>query len=141
MFERWAEKLREKKNRQDDEVEFKEFNEAVEQPKVAEEKPKEEPIIPTPTTAKKGSIEGAGGSNIELKVVRPATFDEVSTIADYLLEGCTVVLNAELLDKPVCIRMLDFLNGVTYSTDGEIKQVSQTTFIITPNNVDVSDDE
>ena len=139
MFERWAEKLRDKKNRQDDEVEVKEFNEAVEQPKVAEEQPKEEPVAPAPTTAKKGSIEGAGGSNIELKVVRPATFDEVSTIADYLLEGCTVVLNAELLDKPVCIRMLDFLNGVTYTLEGEIRSIAPNTYIVTPNGIDVHD--
>ena len=31
------------------------------------------------------------------------------------------------------------INGVTYSTDGEIKNVSRSTYIITPNNVDVSD--
>ena len=38
------------------------------------------------------------------------------------------------------MRMLDFLNGVTYCTDGEIKKVAQTTFIITPHaNVDISD--
>ena len=35
--------------------------------------------------------------------------------------------------------MLDFLNGVTYSTDGEIKQVAQTTYIVTPRDVDVSE--
>lgn len=139
MFERWAEKLREKKNRQDDEVEFKEFDEAVEQPKAAEEPVKAEAPSPTLSSAKKGSIEGAGGSNIELKVVRPATFDEVSTIADYLLEGCTVVLNAELLEKPVCIRMLDFLNGVTYTLDGEIRSIAPNTYIVTPNGIDVHD--
>ena len=77
--------------------------------------------------------------NIELKVVRPATFDEVSTVADYLLQGCTVVLNLELLDMPQVVRMLDFLNGVTYSTDGEIKNVSKSTYIITPHYVDISD--
>ena len=37
------------------------------------------------------------------------------------------------------MRMLDFLNGVTYTTGGEIKNVNNTTFIITPNYVDVSD--
>ena len=79
-------------------------------------------------------------SNIELKVVRPAAFDEVSEIADYLLEGCTVVLNLELLDGAQTLRMLDFLNGVTYSNDGEIKNVAKSTYIITPHNVDVSDD-
>ena len=45
----------------------------------------------------------------------------------------------ELLDAAESLRMLDFLNGVTYSTDGEIKNVSKSTYIITPNNVDVSD--
>jgi cell division inhibitor SepF len=91
---------------------------------------------PAPAAAAPASIEG---SNIELKVMRPATFADVSAIADNLIEGCTVVLNLELLDQASTLRMLDFLNGVTYSTDGEIKNVSKSTYIITPNNVDVSD--
>ena len=136
MFERWAEKLREKKHRTDDEVEFKEFEEAVEQPKKVEAEQPAPEKAPEFNNVKKGSIEGTG-SNIELKVVRPATFDEVSTIADYLLEGCTVVLNAELLDKPICIRMLDFLNGVTYTLDGEIRSIAPNTYIVTPNGIDV----
>ena len=78
--------------------------------------------------------------NIELKVVRPASFEEVSEIADYLIDGCTVVLNLELLDGAQTLRMLDFLNGVTYSTEGDIKNVAKSTYIITPNNVDVSDE-
>ena len=90
----------------------------------------------TPIVANSGDAE----SNIELKVVRPTSFDEVGEIADYLLDGCTVVLNLELLDNVQTVRMLDFLNGVTYSTDGEIKNVAKSTYIITPQNVDVSDD-
>ena len=76
-------------------------------------------------------------SNIELKVMRPATFADVSAIADNLIEGCTVVLNLELLDRPTTVRMLDFLNGVTYTMDGEIKNVAPNTYIITPNGIDV----
>jgi FtsZ-interacting cell division protein YlmF len=33
--------------------------------------------------------------------------------------------------------MLDFLNGVTYTMDGEIKNVAPNTYIITPNGIDV----
>ena len=91
----------------------------------------------TPIVANTGDSE----SNIELKVIRPASFDEVSEIADHLLDGRTVVLNLELLDNVQTVRMLDFLNGVTYSNDGEIKNVAKSTYIITPHNVDVSDDE
>ena len=77
--------------------------------------------------------------NSYCKVVRPESFDEVSTVADYLLDDCTVVLNLELLDRATSLRMLDFLNGITYSKDGEIKKVAQSTYIITPHNVDVND--
>ena len=45
-----------------------------------------------------------------------------------------MVLNLELLDKDVIKRMLDFLNGVTYTTGGEVKNVSQGTYIVTPTS-------
>ena len=78
--------------------------------------------------------------NVELKVMRPEAYEEVSNIADSLLAGCTVVLNLEALDRHVMVRMLDFLNGVTYCTDGEIKKVAPSTFIITPHSkIDISD--
>lgn len=123
MFERWADKLRTKTP--DEEIEFKNFNAA---PKA--------PEAPAAPVAEPSSIEG---NNIELKVVRPTSFEEVSAIADHLIAGCTVVLNLELLDKAATVRMLDFLNGVTYTKDGEIKNVAANTFIITPNGVDVNE--
>ena len=78
------------------------------------------------------------GNNIELKVVRPEAIDEIFTIADYLIDGCTVVLNLELLDRDSVKRMLDFLNGVTYTTGGDVKNVSPATYIITPNGINVN---
>lgn len=135
MFEKWADKLREKA-KETEEIAFRPYEDPASL--IGNEAPAAEPT-PAPVGATI-SAQPAKESNIELKVVRPASFGDVSTIADYLLEGCTVVLNLEALDRETMIRMLDFLNGVTYSTDGEIKQVAQTTYIITPNNVDVTDD-
>ena len=103
-------------------------------PMNAEKNEERKPATPIVASA------GDSDANLELKVVRPAAFDEVSEIADHLLDGRTVVLNLELLDNVQIVRMLDFLNGVTYSTDGEIKNVAKNTFIITPHGVDVSDD-
>lgn len=127
MFERWAEKFRDKKKVQEEEIEFKNFDESV--------KPAAKPEPAPSYNVTPASIEG----NIELKVVRPATFEEVSGIADHLIEGCTVVLNLELLDRATTIRMLDFLNGVTYTKDGEIKNVAPNTYIVTPSGIDVND--
>ena len=131
MFEKLADKLRERANQK--EIEFKSFDETTAQEPVREVA--EEKSAPV----ENASIGSSESENIELKVVRPESFAEVSTIADYLLAGCTVVLNVEALDRPMTLRMLDFLNGVTYSTDGEIKKVAQTTYIVTSRNVDVTD--
>ena len=138
MFESLAEKIKKYRNNDQTDVTFKSYEEAVEPEAVAEEKveePAKKPVAPMVTNA------GDAESNIELKVVRPASFEEVSTVADYLLEGCTVVLNMEAMDRASTLRMLDFLNGVTYTTGGDIKPVAQSTYIITPHNVDVSDEE
>ena len=142
MFESLAEKLKRMRNAEADEPQFRDYDDVVENTVIREEKPvvNEEPEKKAaPASAATVTNATDPDSNIEFKVVRPADFDEVSDIADYLLSGCTVVLNLELLDPASTIRMLDFLNGVTYSTDGEIKNVSKSTYILTPNNVDVSD--
>ena len=131
MFDKLAEKMR-AKNRvinEEDEIEFKNLDEATDA--VFER--------PQPHAEEKTEPSTIEGSNIELKVVRPESFAEVSTIADYLIEGCTVVLNMELIDKATTIRMLDFLNGVTYTKDGEIKNVAPGTYIITPCGIDIRD--
>ena len=130
MFGKLADKLNKKFQNSEEEITFKSFEEADEA-----EAQKTEAIG---STLK--ADESEKDSSIKFKLVKPQGFDEVSKIADHLIEGCTVVLNTELLDMATCRRMLDFLNGVTYTTDGYINPVAANTFIITPHDVDVSDD-
>ncbi len=137
MFEDFVKKLRKIGIGADEGTDIPEFP-TYEEVKPMNTERYDEPKKPvTPIVANTGDAD----SNIELKVVRPASFEEVSDIADHLIAGCTVVLNMELLDNVQTIRMLDFLNGVTYSNDGEIKNVAKNTYIITPHNVDVSEDD
>ncbi len=100
--------------------------------------PDVEEDVPTQNNLGFGGV-SLGGSSIELKVVRPEHFEDVSGIADHLLGGRTVVLNLEAASKDVARRLLDFLSGVAYSIEGQMKRVAASTYIITPNNVDVSD--
>lgn len=133
VFSKIADKLN-KKIQDSEEITFKSYDEKSEL--MASTKVEE----PTPAQASSTSIK-ANANNIELKVVHPESFEDVSSIADYLLDGCTVVLNMEAMEPKSTLRMLDFLNGVTYTTGGDIKSIAQSTFIITPNNVDVSDED
>jgi cell division inhibitor SepF len=81
------------------------------------------------------------GAAIELKVVKPERYANVKQIADHLLNHRTVVLNLEATNKETAKRLLDFLSGVAYSIDGQLKRVASNTFVITPANVDVSGDQ
>ncbi len=97
--------------------------------------------VATPATTPAAQTGGLslGGNNIELKVVRPEAYTEVATIAQYLLDGCTVFLNLEDTEETAKRRILDFLSGVAFANRGQMKRVAANTFIISPNNVDVSE--
>ena len=73
-------------------------------------------------------------------LVRPERFDDVPSIADHLNAKKTVVLNLESADREVSRRIIDFLSGVAYANRGSIKKVANSTFIITPYNVDIMGD-
>ncbi len=101
---------------------------------------KEEMIEENEIAAQNGNANGAQEDAIvELKVVRPEAFANVTEIADHLLNHCTVVLNLEATNREAAKRIIDFLAGVAYSINGQLKNVANNTYIITPCNVDVAD--
>ena len=79
-------------------------------------------------------------TQLKVILVKPDHFEDASTIADHLNEKRTVVLNLESTNKDVARRLVDFLSGVAYANNGQIKRVANSTFIITPYNVDVMGD-
>ncbi|MBQ4153461.1 MAG: cell division protein SepF [Oscillospiraceae bacterium] len=79
-------------------------------------------------------------TQLQVVLVKPERFDDASSVADHLNEKRTVVLNLESTNKDVARRLVDFLSGVAYANNGQIKRVAASTFIITPYNVDIVGD-
>ena len=79
-------------------------------------------------------------TQLSVVLVKPEKFENAVDIADHLRDRRTVVLNLEQTNKDVARRLVDFLSGVTYAQDGKIKKVANSTFIITPYNVDILGD-
>lgn len=79
-------------------------------------------------------------TQLKVVLVKPESFEDASTIADHLNNKRTVVLNLESTNKEVARRLVDFLSGVAYANNGQIKRVANSTFIITPYNVDIMGD-
>ncbi|MEF9984651.1 MAG: cell division protein SepF [Oscillospiraceae bacterium] len=82
----------------------------------------------------------AATTQLQVVLVKPERFEDASTIADHLNAKRTVVLNLESTNKDVSRRLIDFLSGVAYANEGQIKKVAVSTYIITPYNVDFMGD-
>lgn len=79
-------------------------------------------------------------TQLQVVLVKPERFEDASSIADHLNSKRTVVLNLESTDKVVSRRLIDFLSGVAYANNGQIKKVANSTYIITPYNVGIMGD-
>ena len=79
-------------------------------------------------------------SAMQVILVKPDRFDNVTEIADHLRDKKSVVLNLESTNKDVARRLVDFLSGVAYALDGKIKKVAISTYILTPYNVEIVGD-
>jgi len=79
-------------------------------------------------------------TQLQVILVKPEQFEDASSIADHLNSKRTVVLNLESATKELSRRLIDFLSGVAYANNGQIKRVANSTFIITPYNVDIMGD-
>ena len=79
-------------------------------------------------------------ARLQVVLAKPESFEEARAVADNLNEKRTVVLNLESANREVARRLVDFLSGVAYANGGQFKRVANSTFIITPYNVDVMGD-
>lgn len=126
---------------------FKAEDEEYEIDDEMEEYEEENEPAPAPATVQKqqtvsrptGGI--SSGAALEMKVIKPERFDEVRMIGEHLLARRTVVLNLEETNKETTKRIIDFLCGVVFAIDGQVKKVANATYVVTPKNVDVSGEQ
>lgn len=119
---------------EEDEIENE--NEVVEEEAA---KKKVQPEVKRDTTPRViGGRKGVQSTNgMQVVLVKPERFDEVTSIADHLNAKKTVLLNLEICDRELSRRIIDFLSGAAYANHGNIRKVAVSTFIIVPADVDV----
>ncbi len=124
MFKEWA------KAEEDEELD--DFMLEEEEPKPRRE--------PAPSRRDNRVVNIHTTTQLQVVLVKPERYENSTDIADHLKEKRTVVLNLESTNKDAARRILDFLSGVAYTNDGQIKRVANNTYIITPYNVDLKGD-
>ena len=96
-----------------------------------------EPVRPAASTPSNRVVNISSSGQMQVVLVKPERFDQVSDIADHLRDKKAVVLNLETTNKDVARRLVDFLSGCAYALDGKIKKIAVSTYLVTPYNVDV----
>ncbi|MCL1792779.1 MAG: cell division protein SepF [Oscillospiraceae bacterium] len=111
-------------------------------PPQAQQQPPYQPN-PSPPAAGGGAITIAAGNSMqysaEVKLVKPEDYANPNQIADHVINRRTVILNLEETNKETARRLLDYLNGVAYAIQGQVKKVSEKTFVIAPNNIMITE--
>lgn len=127
-----------------DEDEFDEIEDIEEEKPVQKKKaneyeaqPKRSEPAPRVVGGGKNKTVSFNQSQMQVVLVKPDRFDDVTSIADHLNNKKTVVLNLEAANREISRRIIDFISGVAYANNGNIRKVANSTFIIVPTDVDV----
>lgn len=123
---------------EEEEFETETFEETSEQEEAEEERAAKPAVRKIYGQRRGQSVETP--SAMRMVLVRPEIFTDVAPIADHLKQGKTVVLNLENAESAQARRIVDFLSGAAYAISFKFKPVSNSTFVIIPDNTDFSGD-
>lgn len=79
-------------------------------------------------------------ASAKVVIIKPNDYDEAANICDNLKNRKIVVVNTTSLESKVAQRLLDFIGGACYALSGELQQVEKGVYILSPSNVEVSND-
>lgn len=86
-------------------------------------------------SSRMGNAGGSTGNKIVF--MKPDRYEDTKVIFDHLRARRIVLMSLDETNKEIARRILDFMAGATYASDGKIARVSSGTYIITPKNVDM----
>lgn len=120
----------------EEEMEEEEVVETAEKKEVRREEPRKTDVTPR-IIGGKAKTAAYNSAAMQVVLVKPERYEDVTSIADHLNDKKTVVLNLESADRELSRRIVDFLSGATYANHGNIKKISKGTFLIVPSGVDM----
>ena len=105
------------------------------QPRVRAVPVEEAEHAPVPT------IRPMPASTARVHVVEPQGFNDAQEVGDRLKSDQPVIINLQGLSKDLQRRLIDFSSGLTYAIGGSMARVADQVFLLTPTNVEVSQEE
>lgn len=80
-------------------------------------------------------------SAARVHVTEPRGFNDAQEVGDRLKANQPVILNLQGLDRDLQRRLIDFSSGLAYALNGSMIRAADQVFLLTPSNVEVSQEE
>jgi cell division inhibitor SepF len=77
-------------------------------------------------------------SSVAPATIRPLQYDEARDIADLVKSGTPVLMDIGSAEEHVARRLIDFVSGLVYGSEGTLEKVSPGVFLIKPRGVRVA---
>src|SRR6478672_3885463 len=100
--------------------------------------PRDEP--PSAVTVS-STVMRTSASSARVHVVEPHGFNDAQEIGDRLKASQPVILNLQGVPRELQRRLIDFSSGLAYAVGGSMSRVADSVFLISPMNVQLSEDE
>ena len=97
-----------------------------------------------PTTTPRPSVVRtmpSASTAARVHVVEARAFNDAQEVGDRLKANQPVILNLQGLDRDLQRRLIDFSSGLAYALGGSMSRVADQVFLLTPSNVEVSQEE
>lgn len=102
--------------------------------------PREEPPSGV-TVSRPAVVRAVPTSAARVHVVEPRGFNDAPEIGDRVKENQAVILNLQGVPRELQRRLIDFSSGLAYAVGGSMARVAELVFLITPMNVQLSEEE
>jgi cell division inhibitor SepF len=92
-----------------------------------------------PAASQPALIEDSSSYNII--TLQPRSYSEARKVGEFYREGNPVIINLDDMEEGERKRLVDFASGLVFGLHGRIERISLKVFLLSPANVNVSNEE
>jgi cell division inhibitor SepF len=75
------------------------------------------------------------------QLIIPKSFNDAQEVADAFRDSKPVIVNMQNAERDLARRLIDFSSGLCYGLGGQMEKVAKDVYLLTPDEVEVSDEE
>ena len=81
------------------------------------------------------------GVSYNIVTLQPRSYSEARKVGEYYREGNPVIINLDDMEESERKRLVDFASGLVFGLHGRIERISLKVFLLSPANVNVSNED